>query len=248
MFRFLLITLSAIGCLAISSVSLPAQSPRGTTASIVDVRPKTIQLGQSAELQITAPADRQIPLPVAPEGLRLTAAGEIITTQIVNGLRRGRIGRSYRIVADETGHFEIVVGSKKAELEVVDRVAPGSSQPAAQDDDDGGVRLVVRPERSTAYVGQRVPVQIELLVPRGRRISFQSLPGASGSAFTLEDPGNKPAQDHVLIDERPYERFTWRSAVVPLQGGVAAPRRGHQVGGQRAGATRRAPGTAVPLR
>ena len=219
MFRFLLITLSAIGCLAISPVSLPAQSPAQDDAVSVHVRPKTIERGQLAELEISAPAGRQIPIPVAPQGLRLIAAGETLTTQIVDGLRRGRIGRTYRIVAEELGHFEIIAGSKKAELDVVDRLAAGSPQTAAHDDDDGGVRLVVRPERSTAYVGQRVPVQIELLIPRGRRISFQSLPAASGSAFTLEDPGNKPNQDHVVIDERPYERFTWRSAVVPLRAG-----------------------------
>ena len=67
MFRVLLITLSAIGCLAISSVSLPAQSPAqddGGRSS--HVRPKTIQRGQSAELEITAPADREIPAPMAP--------------------------------------------------------------------------------------------------------------------------------------------------------------------------------------
>ena len=116
MFRFLLITLLAIGCLAVSSVSLPAQSPAGDDAVSVDVRPKTIQRGQSAELQITVPADRQIPLPAAPQGLYLNATGEFITTHIVDGLRRGRIGRTYRVVADELGHFEIVVGSKKAEL------------------------------------------------------------------------------------------------------------------------------------
>jgi BatD DUF11 like domain len=225
---------------ALALAATASTAPASVTATLDRA---DIALGDSAQLTITASGggDAAVALPAVP-GLEFVAAGQSSQYQSINGIATSTTSVIYQVIPQRAGTFTIPALSRGSQP-VVLRVQPGNGQsrPAAGNNSglsilpppstgglspgetrltqDGSafVRLML-PKREL-YVGQTVPVDIQVGLRPGLEASLNGLPTLNGDSFTLNKLSSQPEQTQELVEGKPYTVLTWHSALAAVKPG-----------------------------
>jgi len=206
------------------------------------IQPEHIRLGESATLRVTSlDGDLpNVPLPVV-SGLSFELIGRSQGLEFVNGISIPSTSILIRVTPQMAGIFSIPGLSPKSEPVVLDVVNPDDSNPSAllkpkpaptpplvattplpkgvQLKAGGGafVQLVI-PTRAV-YVGESVPVDIEVGVRPGIVTSLNGLPTLNGGEFTLDNLSRQPERRDKVIDGSPFLVMTWHSVIAAVKPG-----------------------------
>jgi len=202
-----------------------------------------IALGDSAQLTITASGSRadSISPPVVP-GLEFDAFGQSSQFESINGINTSTTSITYQVTPQRVGDFTIPAlsdGSQPLVLHVQsgnggssvtsghNSGAPSLPPPVmsgASDTDthasaDGAAfaRLVL--PKHELYVGETVPVEIQVGLRSGMVAQLDGLPTLNGDAFTLNKLSSKPEQTQEMIGDTPYTVLTWHSVLAAVKPG-----------------------------
>jgi len=209
--------------LGVTAAAVAAPPPVSTT-----IEPAQITLGESARLTVTSVGTGMEPvtLPTV-TGLELRVVGQSSRFEIVNGTALSTTSIIVRVTPQTAGIFTIPGLTPKSQPLLLrvnpDNGAGGSAAPPGNSGSPGAppgvtggstvggihmaadgaayLRFIV-PEREV-YVGESVPVEIEL----GLREGFarpNDVPVLTGDDFTFNNLSRKPEQSQKIIDGKPY--------------------------------------------
>ena len=209
------------------------------------VEPAHIKLGETATIRVTSLDGylENVRLPAVP-GLTFELIGRTQGLEFVNGQASQAWYTLIRVTPQIVGQFTIPGLTPKSpplELEVAtdDNPSPFTWQnqklspkpspsppPISSAPLPKGIQLkaggaafvqLVLPNRPV-YVGESVPVDIELGVRPGAVTSLNGLPALSGSDFTL-NLSKQPLRRDQIIDGSPFLVMTWHSALTVVKPG-----------------------------
>jgi hypothetical protein len=208
------------------------------------IQPAQIYLGESAQLTITNLGDgtNPITMPVV-SGLKFEIVARTHEIQLINGTTLPSSSIVMRVTPQIAGIFTIPSVTAKSQPLVLqvnaapsgayvprgdNRAAPlappilsGGSLPKGvhlTDDGSAYVRLSI-PKREM-YVGESVPVEIEVGMRSGFVSSLNGLPKLTGDNFTLNNLSHQPERSEKLINGEPFVVFTWRSILSVVKPGT----------------------------
>jgi hypothetical protein len=221
-------------------VYLCAAAPAMGIASLINatLQPSQISMGESAELTITSSGSSMQPITL-PEvaGLELRIIGQSHRIEIINGATLVTTALIVRVTPQAVGIFTIPGITPKSEPLVL-RVNPdgssnsstlgslssGKSPAGARADGirltaDGSafVRLIL-PKREV-YVGESIPVDIEVGMRDGFVTSLNGLPTLTGADFTLNNLSRQPERVPKVIDGKEFTLLTWHSLLAAVKPG-----------------------------
>jgi hypothetical protein len=206
------------------------------------IEPSHIRLGESATLRVTSLSGelKNVPLP-AVSGLSFEEIGRSQGLEFVNGTSLPSSSILIRVTPQMAGIFSIPGLTPKSEPVVLDVVsaddssAMGSRKPPPRPTPPlvattplpkgvelkaGGaafVHLVI--PRHEVYVGESVPVDIEVGVRPGIVTSLNGLPTLNGGEFTLNNLSRQPERRDKVIDGSPFLVMTWHSVLAAVKPG-----------------------------
>jgi hypothetical protein len=208
------------------------------------IQPAQIQLGESAQFTITNLGDGTNPIniPVV-SGLKFEIIGRTREVQIINGTTLPSTSIVMRVTPQIAGIFTIPAVTPKAQPLVlqVNAAASGANIPhptgpgatipppilsgasipkgvRLTDDGSAYVRLSV-PKREV-YVGESVPVEIEVGMRSGFVASINGLPKLTDDDFALNSLSHQPERTEKLINGEPFVLLTWRSTLAVIKPGA----------------------------
>jgi hypothetical protein len=213
------------------------------------IEPSTIALGESAQLTIAESGDGADAItPPMVAGLEFLAVSQSQRFESINGVSRSTSSVTYQVIPQHAGVFKIPVdqpGAMPLELTVnasgaanangnrngnatgsaggnMGSASPGANAlPAgsAHASADGSAFVRLRLPTHQLYVGERIPVDIEVGTRDGMVASLNGAPALNGDAFTLEPLSAKPERSAEVLNGRPYTVFTWHSALEAVKPG-----------------------------
>jgi hypothetical protein len=209
------------------------------------IEPQKISMGQSAIMRITSlgPSMGVFTMP-AVQGLDFELLGHANQMEFVNGTSFPTSSVVLRVTAQIAGIYKIPAVTPKSQpliLEVVPAVPavvvpppPSASQSAARPvlpgagaaraaglrmTSDGSAFLRLGVPKRDVFVGESVPVDIELGLRAGFVTSVHGLPALSGSEFTLNNLSQEPQHELRRIDGKPFEVLIWHSVIAAVKPG-----------------------------
>jgi BatD DUF11 like domain len=223
-----------------------ATAPVFAVAPLVEatLEPRQISLGETAQLTITSSGTSMdaVTLPTV-SGLEFRVVGQSRRIEIINGATLATTSIVVRITPQTAGIFTIPGITPKSQPLVL-RVNPdngsGSSSPSGNSGSSSrppvvpggstvnGVRLTADgsaflrlnlPQRQV-YVGESIPVEVEVGMRAGFVTSINGLPTLTGSEFTLNNLSRQPERVEKLIDGKPFTLLTWHSVLSPVKPGT----------------------------
>jgi BatD DUF11 like domain len=236
--------LAALGLLGVFVVAIAFADDPLVYATI---QPAQIRLGESAQFTITNLGDGTNPIniPVV-SGLKFEIIGRTREVQLINGTTLPSTSIVMRVTPQMAGIFTIPAVTPKAQPLVLQvngaasgaiiphptgPVAPaapipppifsGGSMPKGvrlTEDGSAYVRLSV-PKREV-YVGESVPVDIEVGMRSGFVASINGLPKLSNDDFALNSLSRQPERTEKLINGEPFVLLTWRSTLAVIKPGA----------------------------
>lgn len=87
---------------------------------------------------------------------------------------------------------------------------------------NGTAFVRLRLPKHELYVGETIPVDIQVGMRDGFVASLNGLPTLNGDAFTLNKLSSQPQRVEEIIDGRPYTVLTWHSALAAVKPGELA--------------------------
>jgi len=224
---------------------LAAGAANASTPSVTQrIEPSTIALGDSAQLTIAESGDGADAItPPMVAGLEFLAVSQSQRIESINGVSRSTSSVTYQVIPQHAGIFRIPVaqpGAMPLELTVnasgtANASGNGSGNTAGTTGSSlsGGVAAPATSARATAdgsafvrlrlpnqlYVGERIPVDIEVGTRDGMVASLNGVPALNGDAFTLEPLSAKPERSAEVLNGRQYTVFTWHSALEAVKPG-----------------------------
>jgi hypothetical protein len=205
-------------------------------APVIDetIAPAQISIGESAELRIkSSGSDLQSPrLPAVP-GLEFHVVEQLQGVEFIRGVTLATTTLVVRVTPEIAGTF-LIPGIAPKSPPLMLRVTPanvgGSSMTrsgivgeTAADGirmtEDGSAFIRLSTDRREVYVGESVPIAIELGMRAGAVSSLNGLPTLTGSDFTLNDLSRQPDRRETVIDGRPFLLLTWHSVLAPVKPG-----------------------------
>ena len=206
------------------------------------IQPSRIRLGDWALIRVTSLDGylKSVPLPNV-TGLTFEVLGRSQGLEFVNGKSIPSTYILIRVTPQFAGMFSIpglTAKSPSLGLEVVSGdepnpyalhshnqfpqplpVSPARVPKGIQLQAGGAVfaRLVI-PSRAV-YVGESVPIDIEVGVRPGIVTSLNGLPTVSGSDFTLNNLSRQPKRREQVIEGSPFVVMTWHSMVAAVKPG-----------------------------
>ena len=209
------------------------------------IQPAQIALGESAQFTITNLGDgtNPITLPVV-SGLKFEIIGRTREMQIINGTMLPSSSIVMRVTPQIAGIFTIPAVTPKAQPLVLQvTAAPGGTSLAQAapraplpppilsggsipkgvhltEDGSAYVRLSI-PKREV-YVGESVPVDIEVGMRSGFVSSLNGLPKLTDDNFALNNLSHQPERAEKLINGEQFVVFTWRSILAVVKPGTFA--------------------------
>jgi hypothetical protein len=208
------------------------------------LQPAQIPLGESAQFTITNLGDgtNPISMPVV-AGLKFEIIARTREVQLINGTTLPSSSIVMRVTPQMAGIFTIPAVTPKAQPLVlqVNAAASGTNRPSLAgpaapirppilfggsipkgvrltDDGSAYVRLSV-PKREV-YVGESVPVEIEVGMRSGFVSSLNGLPKLTDDNFALNNLSHQPERTEKLINGEPFVLLTWRSTLAVVKPGV----------------------------
>jgi hypothetical protein len=214
----------------------------GPTVSL-QLEPSDLALGESARLTVSVSGGTgdSVAPPEVP-GLEFSAVGQSSQYQSVNGVATSTASVIYQVTARRAGTFTIPSlggGSKPLTL----TVHPGQGPGGAAIDDGSGVSSLPPPAtggltagathltgdgsafarlllpKRELYVGETVPVDIQVGLRPGLVASLNGLPTLNGDSFTLNKLSSRPDQTEATIGGKPYTLITWHSVLAAVKPG-----------------------------
>jgi hypothetical protein len=204
------------------------------------IEPSQIAVGESAQLTIfqSGSGTISVTLPVV-SGLEFRVVGQRHQIQIINGIALESTSTIVRVTAEEAGVFTIP-GPTPNSPPLVLRVNPGgggspggNALPAPTPlvpggSSSGGVRLTpdgsafvhVEIPKHEMYVGESVPVDIQVGMRNGFVESLNGLPKINSSDFTLNSLSRQPERAGRTIDAKPFTVYTWRTLLGAVKPGT----------------------------
>jgi hypothetical protein len=240
--------LRSLGLIVVASAALFLAAPAIADDPWVyaTIQPAQIYLGESAQFTITnlGDATSQITLPVV-SGLKFEIVGRTREIQIINGTTLPSSSIVMRVTPQIAGIFSIPGVTPKSQPVVltVNAALNGATIPRAgappppppppilsgasipkgvhlTDDGSAYVRLSL-PKREL-YVGESVPVEIEVGMRSGFVSSLNGLPKLTGDDFALNNLSRQPERSEKLINGETFVLFTWRSVLAVIKPGIFA--------------------------
>jgi oxygen tolerance protein BatD len=238
------IRLAALGLLG---VLIAAAALADDPLVYATIQPAQILLGETAQFTITNLGDgtNPITMPVV-AGLKFEIIARTREVQLVNGTMLPSSSIVMRVTPQIAGIFTIPAVTPKAQPLVLQvnaassaanvphpngRVAPppplpppilsGASIPKGvrlTDDGSAYVRLSI-PKREV-FVGESVPVEIEVGMRSGFVSSLNGLPKLSDDNFALNNLSHQPERTEKLINGEPFVLLTWRSTLAVVKPGA----------------------------
>jgi hypothetical protein len=231
--------------LAVGSNFVACAASAADPAVTEQIEPAEISLGGSAQLTITASGSNLPPVtpPVVP-GLEFVVAGQSQRFQSVNGVSTSATSVTYQVIPQEAGIFTIPSFTHGSQPLVL-RVSPSGSAPggaasgnlprasnpppsavgglsagATRLTSDGSAFVRLRLPKHELYVGESLPVEIQVGMRDGFVASLNGLPSMNGDAFTLNKLSSQPQRTEELIDGKPFTILTWRSVLAAVKPGA----------------------------
>jgi hypothetical protein len=208
-----------------------------TVAERID--PTEITLGEIARLTITIEGGNSsaVTPPVVP-GLEFIAIGQSQQIQSINGVTSSSLSVTYQVIPQEPGIFTIPSLAHSTQPLVL-RVNPSSNAPginprasnlpppAAGAQSSGTTRVTpensafirLRVSKNELYVGESLPVEIQVGMREGVVASMNGLPSLNGDAFTLSKLSAHPDRTEEQIDGKPFTVLTWHSILSAVKPG-----------------------------
>jgi len=206
------------------------------------IQPSHIRLGESATLRVTSLSGelKNVTLP-AVSGLSFEEIGRSQGLEFVGGTSLPSSSILIRVTPQMAGIFSIPGLTPKSQPVVLDVVnaddvsALGAPKravtptpplvttaplPKGVELKAGGaafVHLVI--PRHEVYVGESVPVDIEVGVRPGIVTSLNGLPTLNGGEFTLNNLSRQPERRDKVIDGNPFLVMTWHSVLAAVKPG-----------------------------
>lgn len=195
--------------------------------------PSQISVGESAELRIKRPGDdpQRPPLPVVP-GLEFRVVAQLQGIELVHGATLATVTTVVRVTPQIIGTFAIPAATPKAQPLML-RVNPANvGSPTARlgglgetsreglhmtEGDSAFIKLIA--ERREVYVGESVPISIELGARAGAVASMNGLPTLTAGDLTLSRMSQQPDRKETVIGGVPYLLLTWHGVLDPVKAG-----------------------------
>jgi len=235
-FRVLAAAFAAFIALAATAIA----APPGVTAQLESGE---IALGESAQLTITVSGggDDAVAPPAVP-GLEFVAVGQSSQFESINGDTSSTTSYTYQVNPQHAGAFTIPAPSRGAQPLVLQvRSGNGSGGPAAANNsgvsslpppatsglsagqtrvtqDGSAFARLLLPKREL-FVGETVPVEIQVGLRPGLVASLNGLPTLNGDDFTLNKLSSQPEQTEEVVDGKPYTLLTWHSVLAAVKPG-----------------------------
>jgi hypothetical protein len=231
--------LAALGLCALISAAAFADDP----LVYATIQPAQIQLGESARFTITNLGDgtNPITMPVV-SGLKFEIIERTREVQLINGTTLPSTSVVMRVTPQIAGIFTIPAVTPKAQPLVLQvnaassaasiprptgpgapippPILSGASVPKGvrlTDDGSAYVRLSI-PKREV-YVGESVPVEMEVGMRSGFVASINGLPKLTDDNFALNNLSRQPERTEKLINGETFVLLTWRSTVAVVKPG-----------------------------
>jgi hypothetical protein len=218
-------------CSIIAAVAAAAGASAGVTAQL---EPQKIAPDQTAQLTITSSGggDDSVSPPTVP-GLAFVSVGQSTQMQSVNGVTTTSTSDTYDVIPQHAGTFTIPAlsagmqplvlyvqpGSAASGGNPPPPATTGSSTPPPSLTLNGAafVRLVL--PKTELYVGESVPVDIQVGYRPGMVASLDGLPSLNGDAFTLNKLSGQPEQTEGDVKGQPFTVLTWHSILAAVKPG-----------------------------
>jgi hypothetical protein len=228
----------------IAALLLAAGAAYGASSVTQQIEPAEIALGEAAQLTIATLGDAQTPIaPPVIAGLEFVAVGQSSQMESINGQTTSRNSVVYQVIPQRAGTFTIPGlpgGSPPLVLRVLASGASaasgspgalGASPGAAASalvagptlvTPDGTAFVRLRLPKHQLYVGESMPVDIQVGVREGLVATLNGLPAFSGDSFTLNNLSAKPEQAEEVIRGQPFTVLTWHSALAAVKPGTTS--------------------------
>jgi len=237
--RWIKVIVAILGVLARAEYATAQTDDALAALAYETVEPSRIKVGDSAILRVTSFGRlKEVALPIVP-GLVFEEVGRAQGLEFVNGTAVPATFIQIRVTAQFAGVFSIpglTPTSHSIGLEVVKGDEPNpytwhSQQPAtppvpsvslpkgAQLQAGGAAFVHLAIPTRGVYVGESVPVDIELGLRPGIVTSVKGLPTLKGSDFTLNNLSKQPERREQAIDGSTFVVLTWHSVLAAVKPG-----------------------------
>jgi hypothetical protein len=216
---------------------LAASAPAAAPVVEESIAPAQISIGESAQLRIkSSGSDVQPPaLPVVP-GLEFRVVEQLQGVEIIHGATLATTTTVVRVTPQVAGTFiipQIAAKSQPLMLRVNPANVGGGPSVATPGisagtgvggggihmTEDGSAFVKLSADRREVYVGESVPIAIELGVRPGAVSSLNGLPALTGNDFTLNNLSRPPDRQETFIDGMPFVLLTWHTVLAPVKPG-----------------------------
>ena len=208
------------------------------------IEPAQISMGQSAQYTITnlGSEAQSMQLPVV-AGLNFQFIRQSRQLEFVNGIALPSVSIVARVTPQMAGIFSIPGATPKSPPlvlqvnpepalgsyftsrntgpQVVPPILTGATMPSGihlTEDGSAYVRLSI-PKREV-YVGESVPVEIDVGMRSGFVSSLNGLPKLTGDDFTLNNLSRAPERSEKILAGERFVLFTWRSDIAVVKAGT----------------------------
>jgi BatD DUF11 like domain len=208
------------------------------------IEPAQITLGDSAKLTITnlGKGTEPIKLPTV-SGLQFQVLGHTQQFEIVNGTTLYSTAIIVRVIPQMAGIFTIppvtprgqpLVLQVNSEHATANASKPGNAAPQVKppifsgsslpsgvhlsEDGSAFLRLIV--PKHEVYVGESVPIEIEIGMRSGFVSSLNGLPKLTGDNFTLNNLSRQPERTEKVIDGERFVVMNWHSLLTVVKPGT----------------------------
>ncbi len=238
----IVVILGLLAPIATANAMAMADGMADASLAYETIEPSRIRLGDSALIRVTSLDGylKSVPLPTVP-GLTFELLGRSQGLEFVNGKSIPSTYILIRVTPQFVGVFSIpglTPQSRSLGLEAVSGdetnpyalhshnqfpkplpVSPARIPKGVQLKAGGAafVQLVI-PSRAV-YVGESVPVDIEVGLRPGIVTSVNGLPALSGGDFTLNNLSRQPKRTEQVIEGNPFVVMTWHSVLAAAKPG-----------------------------
>jgi hypothetical protein len=218
-----------------------ADATADTTLSYTTIEPDRIKLGDTAAIRVTTLYGhlKSVALPTVP-GLELEVTGRVEGLEFIGGKSVPASFILIRVTPKFVGVFTIpglVPGGKPLGLEVVNGnepdpyafhspnaprpkpVAPAPAPKGIALKAGGAAFVQLLIPKHDIYVGESVPVDIEVGIRPGIVTSLNGPPALSSSDFTLNDLSKQPIRREQVIEGSTFEILTWHTLLAAVKPG-----------------------------
>jgi hypothetical protein len=211
------------------------------------IEPAQITLGESATLTITNLGDGSAPIPLPTvSGLQFEIVGHRRQMEMTGGTVLMSTATVVRVTPQIAGTFTIPAVTPNSQPMVLqvnaDHGPAGSNNNPANSNymirppimptpqkiagvrmtADGSAFVKLNIPKRTVYVGESVPIDIQVGMRAGFVTSLNGLPTLTGGEFTLNNLSRQPERQETTIDNKHFVILTWHSILAAIKPGAFA--------------------------